>query len=55
MSSDEIVSKAKALIEIYSSDLEEAFTDEFILFSRMFAESKTVTEMIKTQIGYRIR
>jgi len=50
LSSAEIVSKAKALIEIYSSDLEEAFTDEFILFSRMFAESKTVAEMIKTQI-----
>src|ERR1043165_5544606 len=50
LSSDEIVSKAKALIEIYSSDLEEAFTDEFILFSRMFAESKTVAEMIQTQI-----
>src|ERR1043165_3547302 len=50
LSSDEIVSKSKALIEIYSSDLEEAFTDEFILFSRMFAESETVAEMIKTQI-----
>ena len=30
--------------------MKEAFTDEFILFSRMFDESKTVAEMIKTQI-----
>src|ERR1043165_4598129 len=50
LSSDETVSKAKALIEIYSSDLEEAFTDELILFSRIFAECKTVVEMIKIQI-----
>lgn len=50
LSTDETVSKAKALIEMYPSDLEEAFTDEFLLFSRMFADNKTVAEMIRAQI-----
>jgi len=50
LSSDETVSKAKALVEIYPSDLEEAFIDEFLLFSQMSTDRKSVTEMIRAQI-----
>jgi len=45
LKSNEIISKAKALIEIYPSDLEETFTDEFLLISQMYADKKTVVEM----------
>ena len=50
LSSFEIISKAKALIEEYLSDLEEAFTDEFLLLSRIYAGKKSLTEMIWVQI-----
>ena len=52
MSTDKIVFKSKALVEIYSSDLDEAFIDEFLLFSRVFVDSKckSVAEMIRVQI-----
>ena len=32
------------------SDLEETFTDEFLLFSRMFADNKSVAEMLRAQV-----
>ena len=51
LSTEEIVIRAKALIEIYPCDLEDAFIDEFLLFSRMFADSKSVAEMISSQIA----
>ena len=51
LSTEEIVIRAKALIEIYPCDLEDAFIDEFLLFSRMFADNKSVAEMIRSQIA----
>ena len=51
LSTEGIVIRAKALIEIYPCDLEDAFIDEFLLFSRMFADSKSVAEMISSQIA----
>ena len=50
LSSDEIVSKANELIKTNSSDLEEAFADDFFLFFRMFANTKSVSEIIKANI-----
>lgn len=54
LSTDETVSKAKALIMMYPSDLEEAFTDEFLLFSQMFGGIKSVAEMLRAQIENRL-
>ena len=39
---------------MYPCDLEEAFTEEFLLFSRMFGDKKTVAEMIRAQIENRL-
>ena len=38
--SAEIISKAKALVEVYPSDLEQAFANEFLLLSRLNARKK---------------
>ncbi|XP_065665620.1 uncharacterized protein LOC136087042 [Hydra vulgaris] len=38
LSSEEVVAKTKALIQLYPSDLEDEFTDEFLLFSQMFSD-----------------
>ena len=37
-------------MQIYSSDLEEAFVEEFLLFARLYKDKKTVTEMKIAQI-----
>ena len=38
MSRSELISKAGSLVHSYSSDLEEYFIDEFLLFSNMYSE-----------------
>ena len=50
MSRSELISKARSLVDTYSSDLEEYFIDEFLLFSNMYPERQTVNEMLKLQI-----
>ena len=42
----ETLSQANVLIEIYPSDLEKSFADEFILSSHAFAERITITERL---------
>ena len=39
------------LFVIFFSISEDAFIDEFLLFSRMFADNKSVAEMIRSQIA----
>ena len=48
---NEIVSKANKLVQIYSSDVEDPLVDEFLLFSRMYRDKKSVNEMIVAQIN----
>ncbi|XP_065642533.1 uncharacterized protein LOC136074156 [Hydra vulgaris] len=50
LSSEEVVAKTKALIQLYPSDLEDEFKDEFLLFSQMFSDGKSVSDKIKLQI-----
>ena len=50
MSRSELFSKARSIIDTYSSDLEEYFIDEFLLFSNMHPERQTVNEMLELQI-----
>ena len=50
MSRSELISKARSLVDTYSSDLEEYFIDEFLLFSNMYPERQTVNEILKLQI-----
>ncbi|XP_047141129.1 uncharacterized protein LOC124816135 [Hydra vulgaris] len=45
LSSEEVVAKTKALIQLYPSDLEDEFTDEFLLFSQMFSDGKSVFKL----------
>lgn len=54
LSIEEVVAKTKALIELYPSDLEDEFTDEFLLFSQMFGDSKSVSDKIKLQIDNKL-
>ena len=49
MSRSELISKARSLLDTYSSDLEEYFIDEFLLFSNMYPERQTVNKMLKLQ------
>ncbi|XP_065664514.1 zinc finger MYM-type protein 1-like [Hydra vulgaris] len=46
----EVVAKTKALIQLYPSDLEDEFTDKFLLFSQMFSDGKSAR--IKTDKNY---
>ena len=50
MSTSELISKARSLVDTYSSDLEKYFIDEILLFSNMYPERQTVNEMLKLQI-----
>ncbi|XP_065654607.1 uncharacterized protein LOC136081234 [Hydra vulgaris] len=54
LSSEEEVAKTKALIQLYPSDLEDEFTDEFLLFSQMFSDGKSVSDKIKLQIDNKL-
>lgn len=38
MSRDEVAYRARTLVNIYPSDLEQVFTDEFLSFSCMYSE-----------------
>lgn len=51
LSRDELILKARNLVKTYSSDLEESFVDEFLLFSNMYPEKKTVNELLTQQIN----
>ncbi|XP_042228056.1 zinc finger MYM-type protein 1-like [Homarus americanus] len=46
LSQDKVILKARNLVKTYSSDLEECFADEFLLFSNMYPEEKTVNGML---------
>jgi hypothetical protein len=39
------------LFAAYPADLEEAFTDEFLLFLHLYAEKKSVEDLLKVQIS----
>ncbi|XP_065672170.1 uncharacterized protein LOC136089994 [Hydra vulgaris] len=54
LSSEEVVSKTKTLIQLYPSDLEDKLTDEFLLFSQMFSDGKSVSDKIKLQIDNKL-
>ncbi|KAG7169790.1 hypothetical protein Hamer_G018046 [Homarus americanus] len=41
LSQGKVILKARNLVKTYSSDLEECFADEFLLFSNMYPEEKT--------------
>jgi hypothetical protein len=50
MTRDEVFHKAKELVNTYSSDLEDGFVEEFLLFSRMYEDKKSVVDMIRAPI-----
>nr|XP_047141431.1 uncharacterized protein LOC124816327 [Hydra vulgaris] len=54
LSTEEVVAKTKALIQLYPSDLEDEFTDVFLLFSQMFNDGKSVSDKIKLQIDNKL-
>ncbi|XP_065672003.1 zinc finger MYM-type protein 1-like [Hydra vulgaris] len=54
LSSEEVMTKTKALIQLYLSDLEDEFTDEFLLFPQMFNDGKLVSDKIKLQIDNKL-
>jgi hypothetical protein len=50
MTRDEVIHQAKELVNAYPSDLEDGFIEEFLLFSRMYEDKKSVVDMIRAQI-----
>ncbi|XP_065662549.1 uncharacterized protein LOC136085188 [Hydra vulgaris] len=54
LSSEKVVAKTKALIQLCPSDLEDEFTDEFLLFSQMFSDGKSASDKIKLQIDNKL-
>jgi hypothetical protein len=50
MTGDEVIHKAKELVNTYPSDLKDGFIEDFLLFSRMYEDKKSVVDMIRAQI-----
>ncbi|KAG7174495.1 hypothetical protein Hamer_G016391 [Homarus americanus] len=52
LSQDKVILKARNLVKTYSNDLEECFADEFLLFSNMYPEEKTIPDVKFMKLTY---